>query len=286
MEVIMGACGTAISSNDEYKDIYSEIIEEFNKGTPIETVLQRINTQYSREFYDDENALNNLTFATAYAAWECGSETIEYFEAAKKIVDSGSDIECWRELGASESDLKKRKKALDAFIDKLSRNKEKHKKPKPMKFKPALYRKGQILSIQLNDGHYTGAVVLEELKASEEYGTNFIVKAFMNVDSKPSIDEILRAPVYDYAWYLGFNYKKFIGNIEIIGNLDIDYTYNDSGIGTTHSSWSFFVAENNSKYYKYNENRNIESVKAFLKFTPMTIAEAQKQSVLNRTKSV
>jgi hypothetical protein len=34
---IMGAWGTAVSSNDDYSEVYEDIMDEFNKGIPIET---------------------------------------------------------------------------------------------------------------------------------------------------------------------------------------------------------------------------------------------------------
>ncbi len=132
-----------------------------------------------------------------------------------------------------------------SFLTKLSTPKEKPKKPKQIKFKPALFEKGDVLSILLDDGSYSGAVVLENLKESDEFGTNFIVKAFMNNNEKPTISEILNSNIFDFAWYMGIYYKKYIKRIEKIGNLQIEFEYNSSGPGTTHSGWVSFVSSNN-----------------------------------------
>lgn len=199
----MGAWGTAVSSNDDYSDVYEDIMDEFNKGIPIETGINNVIEKYESEFEDEEDSLHNLYFAAAFAAWECGIQDDKLYNKVKEIIESRSDIKCWRELGASNQDLKKREKALLSFLTKLSTPKEKPKKPKQIKFKPALYEKGDVLSILLDDGSYSGAVVLENLKESDEFGSNFIVKAFMNNKEKPTISEILNSNVYDYAWYMG-----------------------------------------------------------------------------------
>lgn len=278
----MGTWGTAISSNDKYADIYEDIMDEFNKGVPIETVIYKVIETYENEFKEDEDSLHNLYFAAGFAAWECGMQNDKLYKKIKEIIESGSDIKCWRELGASNQDIKKREKALLSFLTKLSTPKEKPKKPKQVRFKPALFEKGDVLSILLDDGSYSGAVVLENLKGSDQFGTNFIVKAFMNNNEKLTISEILDAKVYGYAWYMGVNHKKYIKQIEKIGNIQIEFEYNSSGIGTTYSGWGSFVAANNESRYNMQENKDIKNVNAFLNMTPSEIAKRQKES-LKRT---
>jgi hypothetical protein len=275
----VGAWGTAISSNDDYADVYEDIMDEFNKGIPIETVINKVIEKYENDFEEDEDSLHNLYFAAAFAAWECGMQDDKLYNKVKEIIESGSDIKCWRELGASNQDLKKREKALLSFLTKLFTPKEKLKKPKQIKFKPALFEKGDVLSILLDDGSYSGAVVLENLKESGEFGSNFIVKAFMNNNEKPIISEILNSNIYDFAWYLGVYYKKYINRIEKIGNVQIEFEYDSSGPGTTHSGWGSFVSSNNGNGYKIEENKDIKNVNAFLNMTPNEIAKRQKESL-------
>lgn len=275
----MGAWGITISSNDDYADVYEDIMDEFKKGIPIETVINKVIGKYENEIEDDEDSLHNLYFAAAFAAWECGMQNDKLYNKVKEIIESGSDIKCWRELGASKQDLKKREKALLSFLTKLSTPKEKPKKPKQKKFKPALFEKGDVLSILLDDGRYSGAVVLENLKESDEFGTNFIVKAFMNNNEKPTISEILNSNVYDFAWYMGVYYKKYIKRIEKIGNIQIEFAYDSSGPGTTNSGWVSFVSSNNENGYKIEGNKDIKNVNAFLNMTPSEIAKRQKESL-------
>lgn len=275
----MGAWGTGISSNDEYLDFYDEIMEEFNKGNPIQTVIDNVVNKYAGEFENDKNSLHNLYFAAAYAEWECGINKSNLFSKVKEIIVNGSDIECWKELGASQLDLKKREKALVAFLNKISTQKSAPKKPKAIKFKPALFLKGDILSIQLDDRSFSGAVVLENIKVSDEFGSNFIVKAYMSKLDKPTVSEILNSKVYDFAWYLGVLYKKYIKQIEVIGRIDIKHEYESGGVGSISSGWGHFVSSNNEKNYLFKENSDIKSVSSFISMKPEEIAKRQAERV-------
>jgi len=275
----MGAWGTGISSNDEYMDIYAEIMDEYNKGTSIQTALDNIVKKYEAEFIDDCSSLHNLYFAAAFAGWECGFVNEEINNNVKEIVISGSDIKCWRELQASPSDLKKREKVLNKFLAKISTPKANPKKPKVIKYKPALFEKGDMLTIQLEDGNYSGAVVLENLKESDEFGINLIVKAYLSKPTKATVEETLNAKIYDYAWYLGVHYKKYIKQIEKIGTIDIKHKYTSGGAGSSYSGWGTFVSSNKENYYCIKENEDISNISAFINLSPNEIAKRQLESV-------
>ena len=59
---------------------------------------------------------NNFWITIAKSQWECKSLDPEVFNRIKDIVESGKDIELWKELDSSQSDLTKRKKVLDSFF--------------------------------------------------------------------------------------------------------------------------------------------------------------------------
>jgi hypothetical protein len=275
----MGAWGTAISSNDDFADVYEEIMDEFNNGIPIETVINNVLEKYENEFEKDEDSLHNLYFAAAFAAWECGMQDDKVYSKVKEIIESGSDIKCWIDLGASPQDIKKREKALFSFLTKLSTPKEKPRKPKQIKFKPALFEKGDVLSILQDDGSYSGAVVLENFNEDKEFGSNFIVKAFMKNNEKPSILEILNSKIYDYSWYISVHYKKYIKQIEKIGKVEVEFEYKPGGIGSTHSGWITFVSAINQNSFYIKENKDIKNIYAFLHMTPEEIAKRQQERV-------
>lgn len=277
----MGAWGTGISANDEYMDVYSEIMDQFNKGVSIQDVIDNILNKYESEFEGDCNLLHNLYFATAFASWECGYYYEELYNRVKEIITSGSDIECWRELQASPSDLKKREKALTVFLDKLSIPKASPKKPKVIKFKPALFEKGDVLAIRFENGFYSGAVVLENLIRNCEFGINLILKAYFNKTVKPTVEDIFNARVYDYAWYSPLQSRKYIKQIEKIGKTDINFRYSPEGAGSRYASWAYLVSEVKENYFCIKENSDIENISAFMKLTPDTITRRNLERVKN-----
>ena len=281
----MGTWGTGISSNDEYMDVYSEIMDGFNKGVPIQTVIDNILNKYESEFEGDCDSLHNLYFATAFASWECGYYHKKLYNRVKEIVKSGSDIECWRELQASFSDLKKREKVLTAFLDKISTPKAKPKRPKLIKFKPALFEKGDVLAIRFESGHYSGAVVLENLVENDELGINLILKAYLSKTAKPTVREIFSARIYDYAWYSALQSRKYIKQVEKIGKTDINFQYSSGGAGSRYSNWVNFVSEVKENYYFIKENSDIENITAFMKLPPDAIARKDLERVNNSFKN-
>ena len=99
-------------------------------------------------------------------------------------------------------------------------------------------------------------------------------------DEKPTIDDIMKAKVYDYSWYMGVHYKKYIKNIEIIGQAETIFNYVSKGIGSSYSGWITFVSELNDKHYKFIENSDIKDIETYLKMPPNKIAERQKKNVL------
>ena len=93
--IIMGTWGTAISSNDKYADIYEDIMDEFNKGVPIETVIYKVIETYEYKFKEDDDSLHNLYFAAGFAAWECGMQNDKLYKKIKEIIDTKSSFADW-----------------------------------------------------------------------------------------------------------------------------------------------------------------------------------------------
>lgn len=158
----MGAWGTGISSNDTFADVYDEFFEQYNNGgDPAEISTQLI--EENRETIDDPDDRNNFWFALAQAQWECKQLAPDLLETVRTIIESGQDIEVWRELGADEKDLRKRQKVLEKFLDKLRSEKPRVRaRKKPKKLGTPLFKKGTCLAFKLSNGNYGGAVVLEE----------------------------------------------------------------------------------------------------------------------------
>lgn len=233
----MGAWGTAISSNDTYADIYDEFFELYNDGLEVAEISKRL-IQNNQETINDPDDCNNFWFTLAKAQWECKELDKELYNRVKIIIDTGSDIEVWRQLDADEKDLKKRKLVLDKFISDISTEKPKakaRKKKKEQKILQPVFSKGDCVTFKLANGNYGGAVVLEAIYDTE-YGNNLIAATRINKQNKPSLDDFKNSTVLvlnfaswkdspNIHWYSPIRHKNVENLIEVVGQIKVDTTY-------------------------------------------------------------
>lgn len=123
----MGTWNTKINSNDTFLDIYQAFFDLYNEGEAPANISKQIQNNFSAMFYDYDDKHNSL-FALALAQWETKSLDEHVFKRVKEIIETGNDLDMWRELGADEKLLAKRKKELDVFLQKISIEKEKPKR--------------------------------------------------------------------------------------------------------------------------------------------------------------
>tara|TARA_R110000868_G_scaffold404675_1_gene683096 strand:+ start:138 stop:752 length:615 start_codon:yes stop_codon:yes gene_type:complete len=182
----MGNWGTGISSNDTFEDIKDEFFELYNKELePKEITNKLINS--NQEIISNKEDANNFWFALALCQWECKSLEPELLKRVSKIIESGTDMDLWKELGAEKSELTKRKKVLVKFLEKLNSKKKNPKKRKKKVFRDSIFKKGDCLSVQLSNGSFGAAFVLES-EEQTEYGFNLIAICKYNSEKLPSID--------------------------------------------------------------------------------------------------
>ncbi len=235
----MGAWGLAISSNDTYADIYSEFFDLYNDGFEVSDISKKLIDE-NKEIINDTNDCNNFWFALAKAQWECKQLDETLFNRVKEIVETGVDLEIWRNLDAKEKDIKKRKINLDKFLIKLQTERPKAKARKKKIIRQPVFEKGDCLTFKLESGNYGGAVVLEAIKDTE-YGHNLIAITRINQADKPTKKDFENASVllinfgnWDneemLKWYLPIRHKKIANQIETVDNIEvqIEYDINDS----------------------------------------------------------
>lgn len=238
----MGAWGTAISSNDTYSDIYGTFFDLYNEGLDVAEISKKLIAD-NQETINDRDESNNFWFALAKAQWECKQLDIDILERVKKIIETGSDLEVWRQLDADEKTIKKRKAVLDKFIADLQTDRPKAKSRKKKIIRQPVFEKGDCLTFKLANGNYGGAVVLEAIKDSE-YGHNLIATTRINQPNKPTRKDFVNAEVLvmNYAswdnkpnvnWYYPIRHKHVAHLIEKVDTIDvqIDYEINKSMLG-------------------------------------------------------
>lgn len=230
----MGAWGTAISSNDTYADIYGEFFDLYNDGLDVAEISKKLIAD-NQEIINDTDDSNNFWFVLAKAQWECKQLDKDIFDRVKKVIETGVDLEVWRQLDADEKDIKKRKAVLDKFLADLQTDRPKAKSRKKKIIRQPVFEKGDCLSFKLENGNYGGAVILEAIKDSE-YGHNLIATTRLNQPNKPTKKDFENADVLimNYAnwdnkpnvkWYLPIPHKHTAHLIEKVENIEVQINY-------------------------------------------------------------
>ena len=124
----MGCWGMGIAQSDEFCEIYDRFMDAYNEGLPVAEISVKILAEYHEEFSDDDGILHDVYFALAKAEWICCEQSQYILTRVQEIIESQANITFYRELGASEADLKLRAKNLAAFWAKLQTPRT---KPKP-----------------------------------------------------------------------------------------------------------------------------------------------------------
>lgn len=230
----MGCWGMGITQSDEYCEIYERFMEEYDEGKPLLDIKQDILDEYLEEFDENDGVLHDVYFAIGKAEWMCGGISDEILEKITQVIHSGANIEFYRELEATESDLKLRKKNLDKFLSALiiPRGKTKKRKIPTEKYikieKPKLpsFKCGDIFAYEV-DGKYRILCFISRGKFCATYASYAYV--WRNLfDEIPSIRDLMN----DYVMPLGYftvenfpdiNKLQYIGNEENLNKLDITY---------------------------------------------------------------
>jgi hypothetical protein len=230
----MGTWGTAISSNDTYADIYRAFYDLYNAGLEVKEISAKLKADH-KDIINDPDDSNNFWFALARAQWECKQLDNEIFELIKGIIESGSDLAVWQNLNGEDTDLRKRKQALDKFLIFLQTERPKAKSRKKKIIRQPVFEKGDCLTFRLGNGHYGGAVVLEAIMDTE-YGNNLIALTRINQVNKPNrLDfENAKVLIINYAawdnkpcinWYNPIHHKKASYLIEIVDRIKVQNNF-------------------------------------------------------------
>lgn len=127
----MGCWGMGLNQSDEYCEVYEDFMENYDEGMAVAEIREEILSKYLKEFGKDDPILQDVYFALAKAGWMCCDQSPEILKRAKAIIESGANLEFYRELGADDRDLALRQKKLRAFWDSLQTPRAKPRKRHP-----------------------------------------------------------------------------------------------------------------------------------------------------------
>ena len=126
----MGCWGMGMAQTDEFCENYDNFMEEYDNGKAVAEITEGILAKYHAEFDDDDGVMHDVYFALAKAEWMCCEQSELVLNRVKEIIESGANIEFYRELEASEKDLIVRQRNLEKFLTMIQTPREKPRKRK------------------------------------------------------------------------------------------------------------------------------------------------------------
>lgn len=235
----MGHWGVSIKSNDTFADIYADFFELYNEGQEPQVVSEQIKEKYS-DLADDHEDGHDFWFALAQAQWDCKALQNDVYSKVKGIIDSGQNLNLWKELGANEKEIQKRKDILQTFLAQIETERPTPKKRKKKVIRKAIYEKGDCLSFVMNNGKYGGAIVLEAIHDTE-LGSNLVLATRINQVNRPTLSDFENSQILicNYGqwknqqllvWIDAMYSKRFIDLYPVVGKVKVTKAYktNDS----------------------------------------------------------
>lgn len=205
-----------ITQSDEFCEVYEQFMEHYDDGMSVGEITASILRNYLDEFHDDDPVMHNVYFALAKAEWMCGCQSADVLDRVRRIILSGADLDFYRELDASESEIKTRKKNLDKFLSSLEspRATPRKRSPKPQ-FISAEPHKGMVFWYKCKGSIYGGLVL-------DVVGHDGLLVALTELLSRPPMctDDVLDAAVYTTAWFNSLLPPKrvhYVGDVVVSG---------------------------------------------------------------------
>lgn len=265
----MGTWGTSISSNDTYEDIYGEFFDLYNDGLEVSDITKKLIAN-NQEIINNNDDCNNFWFVLAKAQWECKQLEKGILERVKNIIETGSDLEVWRQLEANEKDIKKRKIVLDKFLSDLLTERPKAKTRKKKVIRQPVYEIGTCLTFKLDSGNYGGAVVLSSDKQTG-IGFNLVALTRINQVEKPKLHDFQNSEIlfmnnrqvlggHFLGWYPTKGFKKNYSKLfETVDYLKINKQYDIEGNDNNNLSISYCfdwyeIIHSSNIQFKYEES--------------------------------
>lgn len=185
----MGTWNTKINGNDTFQDIYQNFFGLYNQGQNSADISKQIQHDFA-EMFSDYDDRNNSLFGLAFAQWETKSLDPTILKQVKEIIESGNDLEVWKELGTDDKTLQKRKKELEKFLIQISTEREKPKRRVRPKFEYS-------------------AIILQTISAPDNNKTFEIIENYVNGEYKDTSSSISWASGGSSVFYF-YEKDKFI----------------------------------------------------------------------------
>ncbi|HEY2584379.1 MAG TPA: hypothetical protein VGI81_01290 [Tepidisphaeraceae bacterium] len=150
----MGTWGTAIFADDTAADVRDDYRDMIASGMSDAEAHAQVRDKYLDVSPEHRPHVEPLFWvALARTQWGLGRLEEETKNKAIDIIDSGSDVERWRDLGASTADLTKRACVLDDLRERLTGPQPPRKSVRPRRKQVSRYQVGDVIRFTLSSGN-------------------------------------------------------------------------------------------------------------------------------------
>ena len=190
MNDVMGAWGVALFSDDLAADIRNDCRRHFGDGRTAEDVVSLLSQEY-RSSVEDADERSVFWLALAAMLWQLGRLNDTTKAKAIDIIDSGRDLDRWRD---DPKQLTKRQTVLKKLREQLLSPQPVPKKVPKVFVAANAWEVGEMLSFRLQSGHLILFRVVGHHK--DKGGRNAICELLDWVgDAVPDQKEIGRLPI-------------------------------------------------------------------------------------------
>lgn len=242
----MGAWGYGIKQSDFVLDLVGEFDDLLKQGKSAEQATEALKAAHAEELGDPDEG-PEFWLAIADRQWTYGRLDPAVVQQIEADLREGRSLNQWSD---DPKGLSKRRAAIEAFLARLAVPNPKPKKPPRTVIRPPKFAAGDCLSIQMDDGRFTAALVTVADHSQSEYGKNLIVSLNYVAPDPPSL-EVFEARDWlvlthhwwtgsrASAWYLHVGFQKFKQRITVVGQTAIRPS--DPATDSSYAPWTELV---------------------------------------------
>jgi hypothetical protein len=238
----MGAWGHGIRQDDFVCDVIEDFKGLMKAGKTIAEATKTVEATFAAELEDDDEG-PLFWIALADAQWTYGGLEPRVLQRVRDDFDAERGLDRWRE---DRRALSRRRAAIETFITKISEPNPRPKKPPKIVVRPPKFAAGDCLSVRLENGQYTAALVLVADHSNVEYGENLIVSLDYLAPERPTIDDFRKRNwlVYSHpswkgelylAWHSPLRFRAFKDRIGVVGQIEI--LESDPKTSSSYGNW-------------------------------------------------
>ena len=155
----------SVQQSDQFCEVYDKFMDQYNTGKPVSEITKDILSNFLNQFDDNDGIMHDVYFALAKAEWMCCEQSEIILNRVRTIISYDHNLEFYKDLGATKSDLALRKKKLNQFWESLQNPRKAPKRrcrPPKDKELPSV-NPGDCLAYKFEDG-FRIAIILDRYK--------------------------------------------------------------------------------------------------------------------------